>query len=248
MEPRLVVDTREDAVIAALTGKPHEVKQLDVGDFIIYNGESPYAIFERKTYADLVASLKDGRLKEQSHRLKNFGCPVVYIIEGVRPKVELAGMPVATIDTIIYGLVFRDGYRVVYTTDPGHTAAMFVKVMSKMAAGDYTETSDRTTAIVNASLAKKTGITGRTCYVIQLSQIPGVSITMAKVIADRFKTMRDLILNATVKELSEIKINNRRLGKIIAARIISYLTDPGEPEPQAEQEAEAKVDVSELII
>ena len=66
-------------------------RQLPLGDIIIYkfdiatNTKTELVMFERKTPADLAASIRDGRYNEQSHRLS--ACTVhnhniLYIIEG----------------------------------------------------------------------------------------------------------------------------------------------------------------------
>jgi len=87
------VDTREDAlndmVRLNLTGTPHTTRSepLAVGDVILSSddGKTDYIVFERKSLADLAASIRDGRYKEQSHRLQAMGMHnhnVVYVIEG----------------------------------------------------------------------------------------------------------------------------------------------------------------------
>jgi len=63
-----------------------ETGNLPIGDVIIYNDlKEEKLIIERKTYSDLVASIKDGRYEEQSLRLN--GLPIhnhniIYLIEG----------------------------------------------------------------------------------------------------------------------------------------------------------------------
>jgi ERCC4-type nuclease len=58
---------------------------LPLGDIIINDGINDCVIIERKTFADLAASIKDGRYEEQSYRLN--GLPhhnhnIIYLIEG----------------------------------------------------------------------------------------------------------------------------------------------------------------------
>ena len=58
---------------------------LPLGDIIINDGTNDCVIIERKTFADLAASIKDGRYEEQSYRLN--GLPhhnhnIIYLIEG----------------------------------------------------------------------------------------------------------------------------------------------------------------------
>ena len=49
-----------------------EKENLPIGDIIIYSDEGEeIAIIERKTLADLAASIRDGRYSEQSYRLNN---------------------------------------------------------------------------------------------------------------------------------------------------------------------------------
>jgi len=94
----IIVDTREPALYDKLvtqlpTDKPTdmriEVRPLTLGDIVLEDPHSkiPWIIFERKSLADLVSSIKDGRYEEQSHRLiHTSGLPthhIVYIIEGM---------------------------------------------------------------------------------------------------------------------------------------------------------------------
>lgn len=90
----LRVDTREDAlndiIRLNLTGTSHTTRSepLPVGDVILSSddGKTDYIVFERKSLADLAGSIRDGRYKEQSHRLQAIpgmhNHNVVYVIEG----------------------------------------------------------------------------------------------------------------------------------------------------------------------
>ena len=89
------IDTREqelfkrcETTIAAIP-KFADIKlvseTLPLGDIIINDGTNDCVIIERKTFADLAASIKDGRYEEQSYRLN--GLPhhnhnIIYLIEG----------------------------------------------------------------------------------------------------------------------------------------------------------------------
>jgi ERCC4-type nuclease len=73
-----------------LTGTLHTTRSepLPVGDVILSSddGKTDYIVFERKSLADLAASIRDGRYKEQSHRLQAIpgmhNHNVIYVIEG----------------------------------------------------------------------------------------------------------------------------------------------------------------------
>jgi ERCC4-type nuclease len=92
----IVVDNREDRIYGYLENL-HKVEMkesikiektvLPLGDFIIRSDDGiDRILIERKSLADLLASIKDGRYEEQSHRLKNAsGIPshnIIYLIEG----------------------------------------------------------------------------------------------------------------------------------------------------------------------
>lgn len=103
----IVIDIREHVLIEKLRGLASEsnsnigiaVKPLLLGDILIRtfsnletDAESnPVAkeilLFERKSFADLLASIKDGRYEEQSHRLIHSSGMnphnIVYVLEGM---------------------------------------------------------------------------------------------------------------------------------------------------------------------
>ena len=58
------------------------IKQLDLGDIVFKNSsDSTVVIIERKTIADLRASIKDGRHREQKMRLcNNYPKEVIYYL------------------------------------------------------------------------------------------------------------------------------------------------------------------------
>lgn len=104
MAPRLVVDTRERALIDALklvsreartlgyAPKGHEseealVESMDLADVEIRDGET-YNLYERKTLRDLAASIKDTRYRSQKARLRDA------MLEGVRVEYVLELTPV----------------------------------------------------------------------------------------------------------------------------------------------------------
>ena len=89
------VDTRETTLLQMLlmqtTSNPAfqhiriKSEPLPIGDLIINDGTEDKLVIERKSVADLLSSIKDGRYEEQSYRLN--GLPhhnhnIVYLIEG----------------------------------------------------------------------------------------------------------------------------------------------------------------------
>ena len=86
---KLYADSREPkGILELLNSRVSNIEtgNLDIGDFIIKDDNDEIKmIFERKTIADLMSSIKDGRYKEQSYRLSQFPLNnhhIFYVIEG----------------------------------------------------------------------------------------------------------------------------------------------------------------------
>ena len=91
---KIIVDERETALYGLLIQQPRDDKKpqiekrvIPLGDILFTSDDESitYQIIERKSIADLLASVKDGRYAEQSYRLGN--CfpnrhNIVYLIEG----------------------------------------------------------------------------------------------------------------------------------------------------------------------
>ena len=91
---KIIVDEREASLYALLIQQPRDDKKpriekrvLPLGDILFTSDDESitYQVIERKSVADLLASVKDGRYAEQSYRLGN--CfpnrhNILYLIEG----------------------------------------------------------------------------------------------------------------------------------------------------------------------
>ena len=91
---KIKIDNREHTLIKLLKAlnKDYdfhidiEVVKLDIGDISILDekGEE-LLLIERKKLSDLAASIRDGRYKEQSYRLKGYSLHnhhIIYLVEG----------------------------------------------------------------------------------------------------------------------------------------------------------------------
>ena len=87
----IILDNRENSLIKLFNNYSHEnininVSQLPLGDIIIQHNDIDLILIERKTYADLLSSIKDSRFSEQSYRLSNTSNlnthSIIYLIEG----------------------------------------------------------------------------------------------------------------------------------------------------------------------
>ena len=191
----ILVDSRETALnecLAAVGGIVVESRQLEVGDVHITAENGLLLIFERKTGADMTSSIKDGRYREQKRRMADAtkAHHITYIIEGK----ERCTLPKAVLDGMTVNTMYRDGMHIVYTRDVTATAEWIITVAGKVAAdpGKFLATGEdggTYIASVKVKSRKIDNIDVRTCYLLQLGQIPGVSSRIAEAIAQVYPTM-----------------------------------------------------------
>lgn len=113
-----------------------ETQNLPLGDALIESDEGkPVWLVERKTLFDLLASIKDGRYVEQSHRLEhNNEFPrhnVVYIIEGMYSQLSSFQQKKVVLSTIASLSLFK-GFSVFRTCNIQETAELLIWVSDKI--------------------------------------------------------------------------------------------------------------------
>jgi ERCC4-type nuclease len=142
------VDMRETDLFGLfqinLVGTTHTLRSeaLPVGDVILSSadGETDYIVFERKSLADLAASIRDGRYKEQSLRLQAFpNVPnhnVVYIIEGdfARYNERFSKIGKGALQSAMCSLNYYKGFSVVRTMSVLETYDIIHSYANKLAA------------------------------------------------------------------------------------------------------------------
>lgn len=125
----LIADDREHAIIAYLSRLTDiKIERITVGDYVfIYEGKI-IAIIERKTLADLAASIKDGRMENNNKLLeaqRKSNCQIIYIIEGPlcsNMKKKIGRIPYKCLQGKIDSLMFKSGAKIICTKDYKHTA------------------------------------------------------------------------------------------------------------------------------
>jgi ERCC4-type nuclease len=156
---------------------------LFLGDITIHNGD---IIIERKTWADLEASIKDGRYEEQSHRLKEAkeeGYNIYYFLEGDLSR-HRGSLNSKTLISTVYSLT-RKGFYVIQTKNLEDTALYILQFTSK-GKKDLSKNKLNTYESVSLNKKKNSHITKENISVYMLSQIPGISTTNATSILERF--------------------------------------------------------------
>lgn len=107
-----------------------KIQTLQIGDFAITNSENIFCIFERKTWKDLSASIKDNRYEEQIKKMQllDQDCQKYFIIEGnlrFNPDHEISGIPFFKLQAAVRKLLML-GFYVMQTKNEQDTAEQIV--------------------------------------------------------------------------------------------------------------------------
>lgn len=210
-----------------------QVSQMDIGDIMIEyvkpaeEGLPPKTFclyFERKTGADLAASVKDGRYREQKKRLldaSSFPHHVTYIIE----KRTTCTLSKSVFDGVVINTMFRDGAHVMFTDNVKETASWIYTIAEKIASDPSKFLNENNDAYVSCLKVKSRRIDNidvNTCYLLQLGQIPGVSTKIAAEIVAIYPTMYALLKEINehpdpVKQISKIPLIGEKKAKMICS-------------------------------
>ena len=199
------------SLATAVATTNHEIKseRLPLGDVILHDPSQgqglgrDIVIFERKTLADLAASIRDGRYKEQSFRLIETAAStgfhthnIVYIIEGDLARYDERHTQITktALQSAMVSLMYYKGFSVVRTMNVGETADFILHFADKVAKEGPLSVADTgamaTTAQayseVSAKKEKRDYITRENIGEIMLAQVPGVSAKMAAAILAKY--------------------------------------------------------------
>ena len=149
---KIILDERESALYSAcntlLVNNVEDKIQkrvLELGDILIVddsnfnseiNEERILVMIERKTITDLLASIKDGRYEEQSHRLQNasgiHSHNIIYILEGMFSNSIKNPQEKKTTLSAITSLNYFKGYSVMRTCSITETAEFILNMVDKI--------------------------------------------------------------------------------------------------------------------
>jgi len=200
----VVCDYREKEVIESLKrlGAVVNEKSLEIGDFIC----SERVSIERKSHADFISSIIDGRIFEQVKNLKNnFEKPIV-IIEGYSNR----QINENALKGAIASLILDFGVSLLTTRNPFDTAKTIFWLARR-------EQFEKKTGI-GIKVGKKPKEMRRLQEFI-VAGIPGVSLTIAKRLLEKFGSI-EKIFTADEAELRKVK----GIGESLAKKIRKILT------------------------
>tara|TARA_B100000900_G_C20563890_1_gene710148 strand:- start:235 stop:996 length:762 start_codon:yes stop_codon:yes gene_type:complete len=251
----IILDNRENSLINLFKNYNSEtinvsVEQLALGDILIKENEKEIILIERKTYADLLASIKDGRFNEQSYRLSNTlnlnTHSIIYLIEGDINKFD--ELEKKMLYSSITSLYYYKGYSVLKTNNVNESYELIKQITEKIYRENLKNTknylyikqpiiadiSGNELSAINycdvVKKVKKDNVVKENIGQIMLSQIPGVSSTSAIAILKDFENFSQFMkkINENTEFLNEIttesKGKRRKLSKNTVKKIIDYLT------------------------
>ena len=220
--------------------------------------QTPVLLFERKSFSDLFSSIKDGRYEEQSFRLLNderfpHKKDIVYVIEGMYSQLRQKSDKKLLFSTMT-SLSYFKGFSVLRTSSTQDTADLILNMVDKIQRDlkkgktrhmpmtlshvDLTDASSQQQQQQQQQQAycsvvktvKKENITKDNIAIIMLSQIPGISHTIATVIMNHVgNSMTKLIqiLETNPDEIKELKVGEkaRKINKSCVESLKKFLCD-----------------------
>lgn len=210
---------------------------------------------ERKSLADLAASISDGRYREQKTRLleavgSDDRTRAVYIIEGgtLGGDPDIApghsGVKADSLWGMIVNSTFRDRLSVLRTASTEETALLLIKTALLLASG----CDGRSAAVAGAQktpAAARNDLPGG-LFACMLAQVPKCSLARAGVIATEFGSVGALCLAlqsdraATERRIADLKVDSRRVGPALAASVASVCCEGKLPDRKAGKETDTE--------
>jgi ERCC4-type nuclease len=210
------IDNREHQLINLLqqldTTEPKklQISTLEIGDIIICNK----LIIERKSVADLYASILDGRYEEQGYRLSNLSTyhnhNIVYLIEGDIARHKQKNMLMSALFSINYykGFSVMRTYTIQETAD--YIWNTFKKMTKENKSGFYNLVSAAPTPFVEDTSASASD-TGKATANVDNVTDPGI------VTAPTNATEKDYV--SVVKKCKKENITENNIDEIMLCQI-----------------------------
>lgn len=260
MKLKLKIDVRETDLFACckMILDRHVLKDsveltsvpLPIGDIIISDAttDEDKVIIERKTLADLAASIKDGRYSEQSYRLNGLNHPnhnIIYLVEGDLTKLSIFKSKIdkQTLYSSMFSINYYKGFSLMRSNTLEESATILCNMAFKLIKSEdkqpyykqqqqqqpvLGEEADEYCSVVKR--VKKENVTKENISNIMLCQIPGISDVTANAVFKKFNTLSDLVvaIRADPTCLNDIKSimangKSRKISKTCIKNIIDFL-------------------------
>ena len=254
MSIRITIDTREDDLWAVLQqynnptdpqGWWCEKAPLQVGDIAFYkatdiSGANPLVVLERKAAADLGASQKDGRYREQRARLfalRGAGTTIAYIVESPpwTPTLSMKWCQGKFTESLLQHAIVRLQLR--HTIPVFHAFSLLgtVQWIRRIATALVTDpmmfqSAMATTATEVAQVykdaihvKKSSNNTQETIFYSMLSTIPGLGKQGVEGIVAQTKSSLTTLLAMSEADIAKIPKGKTKVGKTAAKTIYNVI-------------------------
>ena len=125
-------------------------------------------------------------------------------------------------------MIFRDNIKIIYSKDIKQTLDIIIQIKSKFDSNKFENNiiNEKNDYISCIKINKKENLDKKTCNIIQLATIPGVSKNISTIILDKYNDLNQLITE--FKEngellLKDLELGKKKLGKVLSKRIYDYL-------------------------
>jgi ERCC4-type nuclease len=231
---------------------------LEYGDVLITVDDAttprhpPLVVIERKTIADLAASIKDGRYKNQKLKLKEkcSAGTVYYIIEGCfhwlmadDHGILLHGISQKALMSAIINTMVRDNIKVIITRNVEETFACVEAIYRRIrddpskyfGLGLDVDMNKEVEGEKVLRARKDSSLTREKCFENQLCQVPDMSAKTAKAVVGEFKTMEGfykiMVCLSDSDKIAKIKSimilddkgKGRRISERVAKNIVEFM-------------------------
>jgi len=187
-----------------------KIGTLHTGDFLINNK----LLVERKTFNDLVASIKDGRLFLQAARLASSTKMSLMILEGTTRNIQSIKMKRESIQGALICLSLKYQIPIIRSTSPEETGKLLLLAWTHMS------NKERIIRYYPNRPGPFKRDNKRKQQLFILQGLPGIGPVRAELLLNKFGTIR-VILMADITNLKEIT----GIGKYTAQKIISILNE-----------------------
>ena len=190
-----------------------------------------FLLIERKTWTDLLSSIKDGRFRQQKQRIDECISPdkVLFMIEGNKTSIKPNDRK--CVNGALLNLIYKHKYKIIFTLNENDTYDNLTMLYKKFENNDFLSEIKKESPI---KLLSKGDKLKENLFATQLSVIPNVSWNIALKISEQYKNMKDLLnkydeineLNDKLKLLSNIQVTEKRkLGNALSSKIYKCLCE-----------------------
>jgi len=165
------------------------IQQLDIGDIIISN-QNCNILIERKTICDVMASIKDGRWRNQKQRIIENYDKSLFIIENDSIFNSDNKCSSAYINTLL-----RDKIPIIFTNSVEETVKFIKIIYDKLEhiPDRFVTENNSYISTVKTKTKKIENIDKKNCFILQLCQIPMINTKIASKIAEEHESMKEFL-------------------------------------------------------